>query len=151
MTVAAGHDDAWATLTDPDRVVGWVNIIHSIREVERLKRYTAVLEDKVGPFRLRADLTIDVTIPSAGIVNVAATGRDRAVNSQIKIEAQLRLAERATGGCTVSLEGFYVVSGRVATMGAGIVRKKGEVAIDEFVANATRALGRPDDTSAASE
>lgn len=152
IAVASSHDEAWAILTDPDQVVSWVNIIHSIQEVERLKRYTAVLEDKVGPFRLRADLAIDVAVPVDGeVVTVSASGRDRAVNSQIKIEAELQLTKNADAGSTISLKGYYVVSGRVATMGAGIVRKKGEIAIDEFVANATRALGTADGSPAAAE
>lgn len=141
ITVASSPREAWQVLTDAERLVSWIGIVHSVHEVEHLKSYTAILEDKVGPFRLRADIEIDVSVPLDGVaVDVVASGRDRAVNSDIRIEGQLRLAPLSESGCEVTISGSYTVTGRATTMGAGIVRKKGEAAIDEFVANAARAL-----------
>lgn len=141
IAVASSPSEAWAVLTDAEKLVGWINIVHSVHEVEHLKSYTAVLEDKVGPFRLRADIAIAVTVPVDGIaVDVEASGRDRAVGSEIRIEGRLRLAPLPDVGCEIAISGSYTVTGRAAAMGAGIVRKKGDAAIDEFTANATRAL-----------
>ena len=62
-TVAADAATTWTALTDVDRLAGWVGILHDVKEIERLDTYTAVLEDRVGPFKLRADLSVDVTVP----------------------------------------------------------------------------------------
>lgn len=145
------HSDvsrAWQVLTDVQELVTWVSIVHSAREFERLKSYTAVLEDRVGPFHLRADLAIDVTVPVEGeAVDVVASGLDRAINSKIDIEGHLRLAPLPDGGSRLTVTGSYAVTGRAAAMGAGIVRKKGDMAVDEFFANAARTLHEPHSAS----
>lgn len=146
-TVDLGSDieRCWLVLTDVEGLVSWVEILHSAREVERLRSYTAVLESKVGPFNLRADLSISVDVMKEGtVVAVTATGRDRAINSQIDIEGQLRLAQLPDGGTSLSVSGKYQVTGRATSLGVGIVRKKGDTAVNQFVAGAERALGSAD-------
>ena len=67
-TVDLGSDieRCWSVLTDVEELVSWVGILHSAREIERLLAYTAVLESKVGPFNLRADLAIAVEVIEEG-------------------------------------------------------------------------------------
>lgn len=145
MNLGSSIERCWSILTDVEELVSWVEILHSAREVERLRSYTAVLESKVGPFNLRADLSISVDVIEDGtVVAVAASGRDRAINSQIDIEGQLRLTPLPDGGTTLSVSGKYQVTGRATSLGAGIVRKKGDTAVNQFVAGAERALGPAD-------
>lgn len=140
-TVAADAATTWTALTDVDRLARWVGILHDVKEIEHLDTYSAVLEDRVGPFKLRADLAVDVTVPEEGVrVEVSAAGRDRAVDSKIAINAALNLAE-ADGGTTIHLEGDFQVTGRVASMGGGIIRKKAEGVLNDFFTNAERELG----------
>lgn len=141
LTVTSDVERAWAVLTDAQQIVSWVDIIHSVEEIEHLKSYTAVLEDRVGPFRLRADLSIDATIAAEGrVIEIEAAGQDRSVGSQLRIEARLELTEAAQGS-SITVSGEYSVTGRVASMGSGIVRTKGDLAIDQFISNAGQALG----------
>jgi carbon monoxide dehydrogenase subunit G len=140
-TVAADAATTWSALTDVDRLAAWVGILHQVKEIERLDTYTAVLEDRVGPFKLRADMAVDVRVPEEGVrVEVSASGRDRAVDSKIAIRAALSLSE-SQGGTTVHLVGDYQVTGRVASMGGGIIRKKADVVLDDFFTSAERELG----------
>lgn len=142
VVVSSDASRCWSVLTDVEELVSWVRILHSARELEHLTSYTAVLEDRVGPFNLRADLSIDVNVVAEGsAVDVAASGRDRAINSQIDIEGRLRLAGSAEGGTSITVSGKYQVTGRATSLGAAIVRKKGEMAVDQFFENAVRVLG----------
>lgn len=142
VTVSSDLDRCWAVLTDVEELVSWVKIVHSAQEVERLKSYTAIIEDRVGPFNLRADLVIDVNVlEERAAVDVTASGRDRAINSKIDIEGKLRLAELPEGGTSLSISGKYQVTGKATSLGAPIVRKKGEAAVDEFFSSAVRVLG----------
>jgi carbon monoxide dehydrogenase subunit G len=132
----------WSVLTDVEELVSWVDILHSAHELEPLQSYTAVLESKVGPFNLRADLSISVKVVEEGTaVAVTASGRDRAINSQIDIEGHLRLQPAPKGGTALTVSGKYEVTGRATSLGSGIVRKKGENAVTQFVAGAQRTLG----------
>jgi carbon monoxide dehydrogenase subunit G len=146
IDVSAGPDRAWAVLTDVEELATWVGLIHSVTELERLKSYTAVLEDRVGPFNLRADLSISVDVVEEGTaIHVEASGRDRAINSKIDVAGDLRLAGLPDGGSRLTIAGSYRVSGRATTMGAGIVRRKGDLAVEQFFSNAGRALNSTQD------
>lgn len=144
INVTSSVDEAWKVLTDAERIVSWVEIIHSVTEIEHLKSYTAILEDRVGPFRLRADLTISATVADGGhVIELSASGQDRSVGSQLRINARLAVEGR-DGGSVVEVSGDYAVTGRVASMGGNVVRKKGDAAIDQFVSKATAELGSPE-------
>lgn len=135
-------EHCWPVLTDVEVLVSWVGIVHSAREVERLTSYTAVLESRVGPFNLRADLSIAVEVIEDGAgVAVTASGRDRTMNSHIDIEGRLLLTPLPESGTALSVSGKYQVTGRATSLGAGIVRKKGDNAITEFLSGAEDALG----------
>jgi carbon monoxide dehydrogenase subunit G len=142
VIVSSDVERSWALLTDVHELVSWVRILHSAQEIDHLKTYTAVLEDKVGPFALRADLAIEVKVLTEGAaVDVVASGRDRAINSQIDIEGSMRLTPLPSGGTQLTLFGKYQVTGRATSLGAGMVRKKGDAAVEEFLGNAIRTLG----------
>ena len=140
FSVGRSAAECWAVLTDVSRVATWVSVVGSVTEHERLSRYSTLLEDRMGPFRLRADL--DVTVPShvehASIV-VRADGEDRQVGSRITVDATLALHPQETG-CLVDIAGRYEVTGRVATMGAATIRKKADTILAEFMEAAQRDL-----------
>jgi carbon monoxide dehydrogenase subunit G len=141
IAVAADTAMCWRVLTDLPTLVSWMSIVDDAKEIDPLKHYTALLADRVGPFTLRADLDIVLTDMTEGQqVRVTASGEDRQVSSRIGVDAYLRLAANDSG-CTVSVDGTYEVSGKVATMGAGTIRKKADKVMNEFFAGAESALG----------
>ena len=141
MRIAAPAASVWAALLDVQRVASWLSIVRDVREVEPLRRYTAVLEDRVGPFALRADLTVGVEQDEAARrLKVTAAGEDRQVASRISATLDVSVAEDA-GATLLAVRGRYEIAGRMATLGAGAIRKKGEKVLDEFFANAARELG----------
>ena len=141
MRIAAPAAAVWAALLDVQRVASWLSIVRDVREVEQLRRYTAVLEDRVGPFALRADLTVGVDPDETQrTLKVTAAGEDRQVAS--RISATLGVTVTEDGDATLlAVRGRYEIAGRMATLGAGAIRKKGEKVLDEFFANAARELG----------
>ena len=136
LEVPAANQRVWETLVDVRQVASWLSIVGEVQELERLRRYRAVLEDRLGPFKLRADLDIELHDVEEGHGLAArATGEDRQVGSRISVEASLRL-EAADSGTALLLAGSYEVTGRVASLGAGSIRKKGETLLDDFFLNA---------------
>jgi carbon monoxide dehydrogenase subunit G len=137
--VASPRAQVWSALLDFQRVASWLSIVGEVREVERGRRYGAVLEDRVGPFALRADLAVSVTADEPRL-RVEASGEDRQVASRITAVVDLSLGDE-DGGTRVSIGGGYDITGRIATLGAGAIRKKGDHVLDEFVERLTTALG----------
>jgi uncharacterized protein len=144
LTVTTSPEQTWAVLTDVGRLASWVGIVHEVVELSRLEKYSAVLLDRVGPFKLKADLEINVNVVREGAeVEVEASGRDRAVDSRIAVRAQLHLTAAASGGSTIRTEGRYEVTGRVASMGSGVIQKKADRILADFFSQAARELGTP--------
>jgi uncharacterized protein len=140
LAVTADAATCWTTLTDVVRLATWVTVLDDVDEITRLAKYTAVLADQVGPFTLKATLDIVVDVLADGRhVRIRANGQDRQVGSQITVDAELRLADR-DGGTTVAVAGTYNVTGRVATLGGGVIKKKANKILEEFFANAEREL-----------
>lgn len=141
MRLATPAADVWGSLLDVQRVASWLSIVRDVKEQEPLRHYTAMLEDRVGPFALRADLGVEVAADAAERrLHVAAAGEDRQVASRISATLDVSVAEREDG-TVLAVSGRYEITGKMATLGAGAIRKKGEKVLDEFFANAARDLG----------
>ncbi len=141
VRVAARPDAAWATLLDVQRVASWLPVVRDLKELEPLRRYSTVLEDRVGPFAMRADLAIDVSADEAArTLHVSGSGEDRQVASRISATLDLAIVPQGEGSDIV-VSGRYEITGRIATLGAGAIRKKGDKVLEDFFANVTRELG----------
>ncbi len=139
VLLASPRARVWAALLDFHRVASWLSIVGEVRELEPLRRYSAVLEDRVGPFALRADLDVAVRAEEPRL-HLAASGEDRQVASRITATVELAVSEE-DGTTRVAVSGGYDITGRIATLGAGAIRKKGEHVLDEFVERLTKELG----------
>lgn len=127
-------------VTDVQRVADWVSVVGDVEVLEPLSRYRATLTDRLGPFRLSADLDVEVTDADPNsLIRFVADGEDRQVSSRILIEAGMGLTE-SDSGTLLSVEGKYEVTGRVATLGASMIKTKGEKILDQFFDNAEKEL-----------
>jgi carbon monoxide dehydrogenase subunit G len=140
VRLAAGRDVVWSAVGDIPSVLSWISIVDSVEEIDPDRRYGAVLQDRLGPFKLRADLDITVDERDEGrLVRARAAGEDRQIGSRLVIGVTMALAEE-DGGTTVDVSGSYEVTGRPATLGAGSIRKKAGRILEEFFASAERSL-----------
>jgi carbon monoxide dehydrogenase subunit G len=139
--VAADREQCWKVYTDVPKLVTWVSVLDDAKEIANLETYTAVLADRLGPFKLKADLDITVSEVVAGEhIRVQAHGEDRQVASRIAIDAVLSL-DPQDDGTLVRAKGNYEVVGKVATMGASMIVKKANKILDEFFAHSAAELG----------
>lgn len=147
FVIEAPRDEVWPRLLDVEAVASWLPIMHSVTEVSSGgsgidgSSFQAAFEDKVGPFSLRADLRIEVAgVRDGEEVSIRARGEDRQIRSRIMIDAACLLTDDGPDRTRVRLSGTYEITGRVATLGAGIIRSKASKLIDTFCTNATRGL-----------
>src|SRR5688500_19840933 len=89
---------------------------------------------------MRADLDLIVERSDDRQMHVTASGEDRQVAS--RISATIELAVQPDGaGTSLGVAGKYEVTGKVATLGSGAIRKKGDKILQEFCENAAKELG----------
>lgn len=137
---AGDRDTVWRIVSDIPTVLSWISIVGAAEEIEPGRRYRAVLEDRLGPFRLRADLDIGVAERVEGSsIHAGGDGEDRQIGSRLIVDVTLALAEEGDA-TVVDVRGSYEVTGRPATLGAGSIRKKAAKILSEFFSSAERAL-----------
>jgi carbon monoxide dehydrogenase subunit G len=138
IRVAAPPDHVWSFLWDVPRLAACVPGASDVRTVEAGKRYAAVVAEKVGPFKVRVPLDIEVLeVQPPERLRARAGGRDTAVDGLVKIELDVTLAPEA-GGTALRLAADVAVLGKLGTLGHSVIaRKSGEI-VDRF-AGALRA------------
>ena len=147
FVVDAARAEVWPRLLEVETVASWLPIMHSVTEVSSGgsgidgSSFRAAFEDKVGPFSLRADLLIEVAgVQEPDEVSIRARGEDRQIRSRIMIDAACTLADEGPDRTRIRLSGTYEITGRVATLGAGVIRSKATKLIDTFCTNAAHGL-----------
>ena len=131
----------WEKLTEPQRVANWISLVGDVTEMDPLSRYSATLTDRLGPFRLSADLEVTVTeVDEPNHIRFTADGEDRQVASRIQVKAAMTISPEGDGSL-VAVVGSYEVTGRVATLGASMIRSKGDKVLEEFFDAASKDLG----------
>jgi uncharacterized protein len=140
IQLTARPDAVWAVVSDIPTVLSWISIVEAVEEVEPDAQFRVVLADKLGPFKLRADLNVVVGEREPGSsIRARGDGEDRQIGSRLIIEVALALEERE-GSTQLDVSGSYEVTGRPASLGAGAIRKKAANILAEFFASARRSL-----------
>jgi carbon monoxide dehydrogenase subunit G len=137
VTVAADREAVWTVVTDVDLLARWISLLGDVKVLKEMEHYQTTLHDKIGRFSLTAPLDIRITEQERPrYVVVTMQGEDRQVSSRITVNARLEIEEGSEAtGSTVRVSGQYEVSGTVATLGAGTIRKKAARIIEDFFDN----------------
>jgi carbon monoxide dehydrogenase subunit G len=141
----ASPAEAWALVRDPLRVAGCIASIERFERAAASGRFEALLVERLGPFSVRVPLTIDVTEDAAGQGMVAAVaGEDRAGQARVRGEVRATVLAGAGGGSRLEVSSEMEVLGRLASLGAVPIRRRGDQVFEAFVAALRRALGGGD-------
>ncbi len=140
IQLTAHPDAVWATVSDIATVLSWISIVEAVEEVKPGVQFRVLLADRLGPFKLRADLDVVVGehVPGS-IIRARADGEDRQIGSRLIVEVALALQERG-GETQLDASGSYEVTGRPASLGAGAIRKKAANILAEFFASAAQSV-----------
>ncbi|MGE4239965.1 CoxG family protein [Ramlibacter sp.] len=126
----------WAIFFDVQRVATLIPGCENVVEVEPLKEFSAVMKQKIGPFKLEVPTRIVVESHEVEqqVVLVAA-GADRFTGTTIDVRLKVDLEElRGASGaqCRLGVDASMQVAGRLASLGYPIVKKRSEELFAEF-------------------
>ncbi len=125
-------EKVWQFLWDIDRFITCVPGCKEAKTVEAGKHYTAVMVEKVGPFRVQFPMRIEVIqSEEMSYIKVQASGSDSRVGSRMKVELEVRLRE-AGEGTLFSFVAIVDILGKLAALGHSIIKRKADQAMEEF-------------------
>jgi carbon monoxide dehydrogenase subunit G len=143
-TLATSAEDVWAFVREPARVAACLPNVQDFGPAGIPDRYTTLLVERLGPFSVRIQLTIDVVENVAGREIVATvSGDDKA--GQARVRGEVRATVRpAESGATLEVSSHVEVLGRMAALGAVPMRRRGDQIFDAFVRTIGSRLGAGD-------
>ena len=128
---------AWQYLSD---LPGLVPLLPGCDAVEAAGegQYRVVAHAKVGPIKTRVEGTLSVVDAVAGeALTLRVEGQDRLTGSHVRAVAEFRLMPVAAGETEVRYAADVIVSGRLGTIGQGIMRATMATMLADFVRRLT--------------
>ena len=134
ISIKAPREAVWDFLWDVPRLAACVPGAKEVRTLVDGKRYAAVVAEKVGPFKVRFPLEIEVLeVDPPAHLRARAGGRDAAVDGLVKVDLDVSL-KAVEGGTALRLQAEISVLGKLGTLGHSVIVRKGADIVDRFAA-----------------
>jgi uncharacterized protein len=132
--------DVWTSLRDVELLAGCSTSVGGVTEQVPDKEWTVVLKKTVGRFSVSAPLTVAIVDESEQrSLRVHGRGTDTKIGARLDVTASMQI-EQVESGVQLTLDGAYEMTGRIANLGASLVRRHGNEMIDEFSRNLPQAM-----------
>ncbi|MGE0874298.1 MAG: CoxG family protein [Burkholderiales bacterium] len=134
----------WLVFFDIGRVAALIPGCENVVETSPLATYTAVMKQRIGPFRLEVPTQITVEErEEPRRVRVRAAGRDKLTGTTLEVLLSVALDALPGGGTRLGVAASMQVAGRLAALGYPVVKKKSEELFAEFEKRLRAELGVP--------
>jgi carbon monoxide dehydrogenase subunit G len=138
----AAAEKIWLVFFDVRRIALLIPGCENVEETAPLAAYSAVMKQKIGPFRIDVPTRIVVEErEEPRRVKVRATGRDRITGTTLDVSLAVALEAVPEGGTRLGVDSTMQVAGRLASLGYPVVKKKAEELFAEFEKRLRAELG----------
>lgn len=138
----ASPETLWQVFFDVRRVAGLIPGCEDVQEKVPLSSYSALMKQKIGPFKFEVPSQITVEeLQAPSRVTVRATGRDKFTATTIDVRLAVVLEPEGAGGTRLAVDATLQIAGRLASLGYPVVKKKSEELFTEFEKRLRAELG----------
>jgi uncharacterized protein len=142
FAVDASREDAWIVLSDPRSLAALLPGCESVEPGEE-GAYRLTAQARVGPFKAKLSGTMSVLEAQAPeTMRVRVEGQDGVTASRVRAAMGFTLTSEGERRTTVAYSADVLISGRLATLGHGIVRVTIGSLLEEFVRRLQATLRR---------
>ncbi len=142
LILPASREVIWPIFFDVARVARLIPGCEQVEEKEPLILYSAVMKQKIGPFKLEVPIEVrveDLLPPER--VRSRARGRDKYTGTTLDVVLDVALAKNDDNGTRLTVDSVMQVAGRLAALGYPVVKKKTEEIFVEFEKRLRAELG----------
>lgn len=140
LAVGVPPDRVWAFLWDVQRVAKCLPGCREARTLVPRERYECVVSERVGPFKVRFPMDIQVLeVEEHRRLKVQAAGRDAAMGSSLKVILDLAL-EGTDSGSTITMTSDTSILGKLGAVGHGVIQRKADDLLTQFADAVRREL-----------
>jgi uncharacterized protein len=125
--------EVWAVLVDIPRIAGCIPGCEDVEERARLADYSAMLKQKLGPFKVALPATITVQeVREPNWIRAQASGTEKFTGTRIDVTLRVNLRDTESGSSHMVAECDMQVAGKLASLGYAVIKKKAEENFAEF-------------------
>ena len=138
--VECSKEELWSLLFDVTRVAELIPGCSDVEEIKHLERYSAVIRQKVGPFKFEmpCEIVVDEYAEQERVA-ITATGEDKKTSTSVLVKMLLVHGEKEDK-VSIDIDSDIQIAGKLATLGFPVVKKKCKDIFREFDANLQQEL-----------
>jgi hypothetical protein len=122
----------WDILFDISRIAGLIPGCENVQEVIPKSQYTALMKQKIGPFKFEVPAQIIVEqMQTLQSVRLRVSGKDKFTATTINVLMDVLLSADQTA-TKLQLHADLQIAGRLATLGYPVIKKKSVELFNEF-------------------
>lgn len=126
-------EQVWRVMVDIARIAGCIPGCEQVEELAALAHYTAVMKQKIGPFKLEVPAEITVVDHSEPeFVHAQASGKDKITRTSLAVDLRVEVVPGEGIGSGLTVHADLQVAGRLASLGYSVIKKKAEENFTEF-------------------
>lgn len=140
ITVAATPQMVWPLLRDVERMARCLPACQEVRTVVPHERYEAVVSQRIGPFKIRFPVSIQIMETEEPLrLKAVASAQDASMDTSLRVSFDLRLEAMDTGSRLVIASDANII-GKLGALGRGVIQQKIERKADELMTQFAQAL-----------
>lgn len=142
LSLPASRESIWPIFFDVARIARLIPGCEQVEEKQPLALYSAVMKQKIGPFKLEVptEVTVEDVLPPER-VRSRARGRDKFTGTTLDVLLDVLLVPGEDNGTRLTVDSTLQVAGRLAALGYPVVKKKTEEIFVEFEKRLRAELG----------
>lgn len=135
VTISTDKDRLWELVSDPEVLV---NCVPGAKEVEKISKtkYVGTVERGLAGISVSLDGEVEMTeLNAPDSLEATVSGEDSRTNSRMDADAEMNMTDAGDGETTLSYYIDMEFTGRLASMGARILKRKVNSDIGTFFDN----------------
>ena len=123
----------WEFLWEVERLARCLPGCEEVREVEPQQKYEVVVVERIGPFKARFEMDVEVLErETERKVRILALGKDKKLGASTRAELEVHLQGTDSGGTVLNIVAEIQVVGKIASLGQVAIKRKAQDVIDQF-------------------
>lgn len=135
----------WKFLWEVERLARCLPGCQEVEEIEPQKKYKVVVEERIGPFKARFEMDVEVLdLDLESRVRIQAVGKDRKLGASTRADLDVQLQELGPAKTELNVTADIQVVGKIASLGQVAIKRKAQDIVARFAnAIATELASEP--------